>query len=296
MVRVLSGVLLAAVFFAVIWFGSATVLLLVALGVCALAFQEYAELMRQIGADSSRVPTLIATLAALYIVPFPYVSGEAVVGIGLIVIAAGEMVRMAGLKSRPSSRSGVRDTQQGGRESGPAEMGGRDFSPATQAIVNTAAGALSMIYLGLSLGALVGVHIFGGRGAVVLLIGTIAISDTAQYYSGRLLGRHQLAPRLSPKKTVEGAIGGFVVAPIALYVAGPYFVPVATPGTIALLGVVLVAAGIAGDLFESMLKRAAEMKDSSALIPGHGGVLDRIDALLFAAPIFYLYLRWVYTR
>jgi CDP-diglyceride synthetase len=286
MVRVLSGVLLAAVFFAVIWFGSATVLLLVALGVCALAFQEYAELMRQIGADISRVPTLIATLAALYIVPFPYVSGEAVVGTGLMVIAVSEMVRMAGLKSRPPDPSGARDLQGGGR----------DFSPAKQAILNTAAGALSIIYLGLSLGALVGVHIFGGRGAVVLLIGTIAISDTAQYYSGRLLGRHPLAPRLSPKKTVEGAIGGFVVAPIALYLAGPYFVPVAIPGAIALLGVVLVAAGIAGDLFESMLKRAAEMKDSSALIPGHGGVLDRIDALLFAAPVFYLYLRWIYTR
>jgi CDP-diglyceride synthetase len=266
-------------------------LLLVALGVCALAFQEYAELMRQIGADISRIPTLIATLAALYIVPFPYVSGEAVVGIGLIVIAVGEMVRMA-----PRNRGTHGEDHHTSVLSPCVPRFRGDFSPATRAVLNTAAGALSIIYLGLSLGALVGVHIFGGRGAVMLLIGTIAISDTAQYYSGRLLGRHPLAPRLSPKKTVEGAIGGFVVAPIALYFAGPYFVPVATPGTIALLAIVLVAAGIAGDLFESMLKRAAEMKDSSALIPGHGGVLDRIDALLFAAPVFYVYLRWVYTR
>jgi phosphatidate cytidylyltransferase len=186
--------------------------------------------------------------------------------------------RMAGLDSRP-----------------PMSEGGRDFSPATHAIFNTAAAALSIIYLGLSLGALVGVHAFGGRGAVVLLIGTIALSDTAQYYSGRLLGRRQLAPRLSPKKTIEGAVGGFVVAPIVLYFAGPYFVPVARPLTIASLGIVLVAAGISGDLFESMLKRAADMKDSSTLIPGHGGVLDRIDALLFAAPVFYMYVRWLYT-
>jgi phosphatidate cytidylyltransferase len=64
---------------------------------------------------------------------------------------------------------------------------------------------------------------------------------------------------------------------------------------IALLGIVLVAAGIVGDLFESMLKRAAGLKDSSSLIPGHGGLLDRIDALLFATPVFYLYVRWVYT-
>ena len=104
-----------------------------------------------------------------------------------------------------------------------------------------------------------------------------------------------MAPALSPKKTIEGAIGGFVLAPVFLYVMGPEWIPVATPATIAPLGVPLVAAGIAGDLFESMLKRAAAMKDSSTLIPGHGGVLDRIDALLFATPIFYVYLRWVYT-
>lgn len=278
MARVLSGVVLAAIFFAVVWFGNSTVLLVVALGVCVLAFHEYAELMRQIGVDMPRIPTLIATLAALAIVPFPYIAGEAIVGIGLMVIGVSEMTRMAGLESRP-----------------PGSDRGRDFSPATQAIFNAAAGCLSIIYLGLSLGALVGVHAFGGRGAVVLLIGTIALSDTAQYYSGRLLGRHQLAPHLSPKKTVEGAVGGFVVAPILLYFAGPYFVPVARPLTIASLGIVLVAAGISGDLFESMLKRAADMKDSSTLIPGHGGVLDRIDALLFAAPVFYMYVRWLYT-
>ncbi len=152
-----------------------------------------------------------------------------------------------------------------------------------------------MFYIGLPLGALVGAYVFGGRGAVLLLVATIVISDTAQYYAGRFLGRHALAPRLSPKKTVEGALGGFVAAPVFLYFAGPYLIPVAQPLPIAALGLGLVACGIAGDLFESMIKRAAEMKDSSALIPGHGGVLDRIDALLFATPPFYLYLRWVYT-
>ncbi len=262
MSRVLSGVVLAAVFFAIVWFASATVLLFVALGVCMLVFREYAQLMEHVGADMPRVPTLIATLAALVIVPFPYVAGEAVVGIGLMVIAISAMVRESA------------------------------FGAATHGV---AAGALSVIYLGLSLGALVGVHIFGGRGAVLLLVATVAISDTAQYYAGRLAGRHPLAPRLSPKKTIEGAIGGFVAAPMFLYFAGPQFVPVAPPLTIAAVGIAVVAAGIAGDLFESMLKRAANMKDSSTLIPGHGGILDRIDALLFAAPVFYVYLRWQYT-
>ena len=151
------------------------------------------------------------------------------------------------------------------------------------------------MYLGLPLGALVAVHQLGGRNAVLLLVATVAISDTAQYYAGRTFGRRPLAPQLSPKKTVEGAVGGLVVAPIFLALAGPQLLPAARPAVIAVLGVAIVIAGIAGDLFESMLKRAANVKDSAALIPGHGGVLDRIDALLFATPVFYLYLRWLET-
>jgi CDP-diglyceride synthetase len=285
MIRVISGAVLAAVFFAIVWFSSATVLLFVAMAVCILAFQEYVQLMQQIGVGIPKLPTLVATLAALAIVPFPFVSGEAVVGVGLIVIAGAVMASLqetAGLKPGPASINSL----DGATVAGPA------FRPAIQGI---AAGGLSMIYLGLPLGALVGVHIFGGRSAVLLLVATIALSDTAQYYTGRLLGRHALAPRISPKKTIEGAVGGFVAAPVFLYFAGPYFVPVSTSMRIAPLGIALVAAGIAGDLFESMIKRAADKKDSSALIPGHGGVLDRIDALLFASPIFYMYLRWLYT-
>jgi phosphatidate cytidylyltransferase len=164
-----------------------------------------------------------------------------------------------------------------------------------QAVSGAAAGSFAMLYIGVPLGALVSIHVFGGRGAVVLLVATIVISDTAQYYSGRAFGRHPLASRLSPKKTIEGAVGGFVVAPLFLHFAGPYLIPVATPLMIAPLGLALVACGIAGDLFESMIKRAADLKDSSALIPGHGGVLDRIDALLFATPPFYLFVRWAYS-
>jgi CDP-diglyceride synthetase len=288
MIRVLSGAALAAVFFAIVWFSSATVLLFVAMGVCVLAFQEYAQLMKQIGIGIPKLPTLVATLAALAIVPFPFVSGEAVVGVGLIVVAVAVMTRLDG--GRDGGRNEGRDFSPAGAPDRPAGAVGR-----SEAIHAIAAAALSIVYLGLPLGALVGVHIFGGRSAVLLLVATIALSDTAQYYTGRLLGRHALAPKISPKKTIEGAVGGFVAAPVFLYFAGPYFVPVSTSMRIAPLGIALVAAGIAGDLFESMIKRAADKKDSSALIPGHGGVLDRIDALLFASPIFYMYLRWLYT-
>jgi phosphatidate cytidylyltransferase len=137
----------------------------------------------------------------------------------------------------------------------------------------------------------VGVHAIVGREGVLLLIATVAVSDTAQYYTGRTLGRTPLAPLRSPKKTREGALGGFVIAPLFLAFAGSYWLPDFPWYWHASLGLGIVVAGIIGDLFESMLKRAADMKDSGTLIPGHGGVLDRIDALLFAAPVFYFFLR-----
>lgn len=275
MVRLASGVALAAGFFALVWFSNATTLLFVALAVGVLALHEYAELMRQLGAAVPRIPTVLALIATIVIIPFPYVAGEGVVGLGVALIAGAAMLKMARVPRAPAPGSA-----------------GVGFGPG---VLGAAAGGFAMIYIGIPLGALVGVHIFGGRGAVLLLVFTIVVSDSAQYYSGRAFGRRPLAPRVSPKKTIEGAIGGFVVAPIFLYFAGPYLVPVVTPMMIAPLGLVLVTCGIAGDLFESMIKRAADIKDSSALIPGHGGVLDRIDALLFATPPFYLFLRWVYT-
>jgi phosphatidate cytidylyltransferase len=240
--------------------------------------------MRRLGAEIPRMPTLAATLAAVAVVPFPVIPTEIVLGLGVVVMA---VAVMAGLKAGLSSETGqllVADSQ-------PAVTERQQFKASVTGVL---AGGFAMLYIGLPLGAMVGVHVFGGRGGVLLLVATIAVSDTAQYYTGRLFGRHALSPRLSPKKTVEGALGGFVVAPAFLFFAGPYLVPVAQPLTVAALGLGLVACGIAGDLFESMIKRAGDVKDSASLIPGHGGVLDRIDALLFATPPFYLYLRWVY--
>jgi phosphatidate cytidylyltransferase len=117
-------------------------------------------------------------------------------------------------------------------------------------------------------------------------------SDTSQYYGGRLMGRRLLAPRISPKKTVEGAVSGLVLGTLALAALASWALPGSSMSWRLATGLTVVAAGMAGDLFESLLKRAADVKDSARLIPGHGGVLDRIDALLFAAPVFYLLMRW----
>ena len=151
---------------------------------------------------------------------------------------------------------------------------------------------LATVYVGLPIGALVWIRAFCGPPSLVWLIAVIAISDTAQYYAGTFFGRRKLAPIVSPKKTVEGLLGGLVAGPVvggALSVWGLEGAP-AWEG--AIFAFILVLFGVAGDLFESLLKRSAGVKDSSALIPGHGGVLDRVDAYLFAAPAFYLLARF----
>jgi len=131
-----------------------------------------------------------------------------------------------------------------------------------------------------------------GREAALVLMLTVILSDTAQLYTGRLVGRRLLAPAISPKKTVAGAVGGFVAGTLGMVIVGRWWLaPVDLPWRIG-LGLAVVAVGMAGDLFESLLKRSAGVKDASALIPGHGGVLDRIDALLFAAPVFYIFVRY----
>ena len=143
------------------------------------------------------------------------------------------------------------------------------------------------IYIGAPLGMLVALQMLSGPKATLLLIATVVVSDTAQYYSGRAFGRRPLAPTISPKKTVEGAIGGVLCGALFMAIALTFVFPLTPIIVRILLGLVIVFLGIAGDLFESRLKRVADLKDSSALIPGHGGVLDRIDALLFAIPVFY---------
>ena len=160
---------------------------------------------------------------------------------------------------------------------------GHDIGRASVAVVGAA-------YVGGPLGLLVAIHARSGWTVTLLLLATVVVSDSAQYYAGRGFGRRLLAPVISPKKTVEGALGGVIGAAVFLAVLGPRVLVGEPIVPLALLGATMAAVGICGDLFESSLKRHAGLKDSSGLIPGHGGVLDRIDALLFATPLFYLYL------
>ena len=158
-------------------------------------------------------------------------------------------------------------------------------------IQQASTGVFAAVYIGMPLGMLVAVHSLRSWPATLLLLGTIVVSDSMQYYTGRLFGRHPLAPAISPKKTIEGAIGGVIFGTLFMTLLGARILPFAGYGQLVVLGLLVVVFGICGDLFESRLKRTAGVKDSSSLIPGHGGVLDRVDALLFAVAPFYLYVR-----
>ncbi|HCA81182.1 MAG TPA: phosphatidate cytidylyltransferase [Bacteroidetes bacterium] len=132
-----------------------------------------------------------------------------------------------------------------------------------------------------------------GGYTIVSLFATIWICDTAAYFGGLTLGRHRLFEKVSPKKTWEGAIFGFVAALLSMLAARSLVLEYLRIQDALVIGAIVGVFGQLGDLVESRFKRDAGVKDSSALIPGHGGVYDRFDSLVFVAPIVYLYIDFV---
>ncbi|MCL5058077.1 MAG: phosphatidate cytidylyltransferase [Actinobacteria bacterium] len=132
----------------------------------------------------------------------------------------------------------------------------------------------------------------GGQLWILTLLAAIWAGDTVAYFTGKKLGKRKLAPDLSPGKTVEGAVcglAGCILGAFAVY----FLFPALPSGQVLAVGAVAGVFGIIGDLFESSLKRQGGIKDSGTVIPGHGGVLDRFDSLIFAAPaVYYLLSFW----
>jgi phosphatidate cytidylyltransferase len=151
------------------------------------------------------------------------------------------------------------------------------------------AAVFGAFYVGGLLAALPLLHRSAGPAWVALAIAVSFGNDTGAYFAGRAFGRRKLAPAISPGKTVEGAVGGLVVALAVTSLAGRLFMPELGVRDCLVLGFVASVVGPAGDLIESLLKRTAGVKDSGRAIPGHGGVLDRIDALLFVGAYVYLH-------
>jgi len=127
---------------------------------------------------------------------------------------------------------------------------------------------------------------------IISLFATIWICDSAAFFLGTAFGKHKLFPRVSPKKSWEGAIAGFVFAILTMIAAKAIILDSLSWVNVIWIGILIGIFGQFGDLVESLIKRDVGVKDSSSIIPGHGGVFDRFDSLLFAAPVVYLYLHF----
>lgn len=256
MTRILSALVLLPTVLGLIWFFPPVATLLLCLTVLVLSCHEYESLMRRTGLQPVNwLPTVLTIVTYLFV-------ATATLPLVPLLLAPGLVGAWMVVRGRTSRES----------------------------LAEAAATLFPVLYLALPVATIVLIRSDFGAGPLIALIGTQVASDTAQYYTGRTLGRTPLAPTVSPKKTREGALGGLVAAAIVLPVFGMYWMPGVSPVLLAAVGVALAVVGIFGDLFESLVKRSVDVKDASGLIPGHGGMLDRIDALIFSTPVFYVVL------
>ncbi len=167
------------------------------------------------------------------------------------------------------------------------------------ALVSVSATVFGVAYVALLAGFLISVRMIQDTSLttnlasklLTMFFAMVIFTDTGAYYTGRSLGKNKLAPRISPGKTIEGFIGGLVAAIAAGPLCKYTFFPEMNLTHSLLLGALIGLVGPVGDLAESMLKRGSEVKDSGTLLPGHGGMLDRVDSILFCAPLLYFYWR-----
>lgn len=171
---------------------------------------------------------------------------------------------------------------------------GADFGETVPAAAGSLLGA---VYLGALGGTIAGLRtlqpVEQGAWRLTLLLAIIMASDTVAFFVGSAWGHRRLAPQVSPNKTVEGALGGLLGGVMGALAVRHLGLPGLPLGHAVGLGVLVAGLGILGDLDESLLKRWAGVKDSGTLFPGHGGMLDRLDSLLFGAPVLYYYFLYV---
>lgn len=263
MARVISAIIFLPILIAAIVVDSPVYFAaLVALAVI-LGLLEYYSLAERVEASAGRVPGILASAAILTY--FYLGRSDLIPGILAVLVIADLMLHL---------------------------FTSRDLR---SAITGTAATVFGVVYVALLGGYLIAVRVIDSGGnrlsAKLLLLFFLIVfaGDTGAYYVGRSIGKHKLAPRISPGKTIEGAIGG-LIANIAVALTAHYtFFPELKIAHAIPLALVMGVLGQIGDLCESMLKRGADAKDAGQIIPGHGGLLDRLDSLLFNAPVLYYF-------
>jgi phosphatidate cytidylyltransferase len=271
MKRVVTALVLVPVLIAIIGYAPPLCFLLLVAGATVLALEEFFSLATHSGLEIFRIPghgSSLLLLASFY--GFPANSWLA-----LFTLVMSCLLFFA--------------------------LGLRRGERLQTVLPGVAATLLGLVYVSLTLGLLVVVQqsatsLGPGKQWIFFLLLVVWIGDTGAYYVGRALGRHPLAPLISPKKTIEGAVGGLLGNILAAFVGKRIFLPDAPLYQLLVLSILLGVVSQIGDLSESALKRGAGVKDSSNLLPGHGGMLDRIDGVLFASPVMFGYVHFVLGR
>jgi phosphatidate cytidylyltransferase len=276
--RALSAVLLLPAALACIWFGAESFTALVALAVAVLAW-EWVHLCgrRTRVFPGLAVPLVVFAAGALAVMERTR--------LGVVVLAAGFVVTWVGVALR-GRRSGI--TQPARRlAAGVLYIGLAGLALMERTRLGVVVLAAGVLYIGLAGLALIELRHDGeaGRGNVLFLFLVVWASDIGAYMAGRAFGGPKLAPTISPNKTWSGALGGMACAMLVGGACALAFTPGASMFAIAVVVLLVGTASQAGDLLESAIKRHFKVKDTSSLIPGHGGLLDRLDGVLAAAPV-----------
>ena len=262
MTRILTAVLLIPLVVCLVLWGPSYLLAAIVLAITEMALWEFFRLAEATGTRPARVLgyTFGAAIAVLSLVQPIAVCILGVTVLSLMVLLGWAMVSQKELAGVLASASST---------------------------------FLGVFYVAAPLSLLVWVGLRpGGRWAVLFALIAVWIGDSVAFFVGSAWGKHKLAPRISPGKTWEGSAGSLTAAVLAGLIFARFFWKGTAYSEAAVLAVVINMAAQIGDLAESALKRGAGVKDSSNLVPGHGGVLDRIDALLFAAPVLWYYWLW----
>ena len=263
MARVLSAVVFLPILIVTLWQGSPIYFAALVGVAIALGLIEYYQLAERAGARGGRVQGILAAaalLSAFYCQQHQWI---------VAVLAALVVVE---LSVQLFTHTDLRAT-----------------------IVAAAATVFGVIYVAVLGGYLIALRVVTDDAAhlpaklLSLFFLIVFAGDTGAYYTGRTLGRHKLAPRISPGKTIEGLIGGLTANVVAALIAHYTFFPELKLAHAVPLALVMGGLGVIGDLCESMLKRGAQTKDAAQIIPGHGGLLDRLDSIVFNAPLLYYY-------
>jgi len=266
--RLISGILGGGLLLALIGFGGLPFTLAIGL-LSALGVLEYAELMKR---QDLRPQTAVMLFCSLFLLALIYVVGSKFGLDPLESVHIGE--RTFGLMLfAVLVIVFLKEILRGDPEQG---------------LSNAAANLFGTVYIGFMFAYILLLRFIPGKDGLFYVLFTVLVTwanDTFAYFIGVNFGKHKLSPKISPKKSIEGSLGGLVGGLLMAEALGSFFQKPAL--SLLILGLLVVVAGQFGDLVESVIKRNAGVKDSGHFLPGHGGVLDRFDSLLLAAPVVY---------